>query len=66
MQHTSNLRGDTMKLQTVASYNLYREAAETTNRENRKAREMARKQERRAKFFDGMQFQAFQAAKASR
>jgi hypothetical protein len=55
-----------MKLQTVASYNLYREAAETTNRENRKAREMARKQERRAKFFDGARFQAFQAARGGR
>lgn len=55
-----------MKLQTVASYNLYREAAENTMRENKKARVKARKQERRAKFFDGMQFQAFQAARATR
>jgi hypothetical protein len=66
MQHTSNKRGDTMKLETVASHNLYREASEQTMRESKKARVKARKEDRRAKFFDGMQFQAFQAARATR
>ena len=33
MQHTSKQRGDTMKLQTATSHNLYREASDTTNRE---------------------------------
>ena len=56
--------GNTMKLQTAASYNLYREASDTTNRETRKAREQARKQERRAKYFDGMVFSAYQSSKA--
>lgn len=56
--------GNTMKLQTVASHNLYREAADQTNRENRKAREQARKMERRAKYFDGMVFAAFQSSKS--
>ena len=55
-----------MKLQTVASYNLYREAADTTNRETRKAREQARKMERRAKYFDGHTFASYQATKAVR
>jgi hypothetical protein len=55
-----------MKLETVASHNLYREASEQTMRESKKARVKARKEERRAKFFDGMQFQAFQAARATR
>ena len=53
-----------MKLQTAASYNLYREASDTTNRETRKAREQARKMERRAKYFDGMVFAAFQSSKS--
>ena len=53
-----------MKLQTVASYNLYREASDQTNRETRKAREQARKMERRAKYFDGMVFAAFQSSKS--
>ena len=56
--------GNTMKLQTVSSYNLYREAPDTTNRETRKAREQARKMERRAKYFDGMVFSAYQSSKA--
>ena len=58
--------GNTMKLQTVASHNLYREAADQTNRENRKAREQARKMERRAKYFDGHTFASYQATKAVR
>ena len=53
-----------MKLQTVASYNLYREAADTTNRETRKAREQARKMERRAKYFEGHTFAAYQSSKS--
>ena len=53
-----------MKQQTVASHNLYREAADQTHRETRKAREQARKQERRAKYFDGMVFAAFQSSKS--
>ena len=56
--------GNTVKLQTVSSYNLYREASDTTNRETRKAREQARKMERRAKYFDGMVFAAFQSSKS--
>ena len=60
MQHTSNKRGDTMKLETVASYNLYRESSEQTMRESKKARIKARKEERRAKFFDGAEFSSFQ------
>ena len=55
-----------MKLQTVSSYNLYREASDTTNRETRKAREQARKMERRAKYFEGHTFASFQATRASR
>lgn len=53
-----------MKLQTVSSYNLYREASDTTNRETRKAREQARKMERRAKYFEGSTFAAYQSSKA--
>ena len=55
-----------MKLQTVASYNLYREASDTTNRETRKAREQARKMERRAKYFDGSTFEAFKIGQTRR
>jgi hypothetical protein len=48
-----------MKLEAIASKNLYREAAEQTERESRKSREKSRKESRRAKYFDGMQFDAF-------
>ena len=58
--------GNTMKLQTVASYNLYREAPDTTNRETRKAREQARKMERRAKYFEGSTFEAFKIGQTRR